>query len=185
MGLPIPYKQRVDELLDDDFFDDMYVQIASGGSVLEVAKQYEMPYGAIMNAIKKDPERTRRYHAALNDRADWFDEALITTLKMIAFSDPVDLYDDDGSLKPISEWPESVRTAVKQIDVSEIFGGSGKDKELIGEAKKVGLIDRLKALELLMKYRGLLTEKHNVSIAVTLEQLVLSSYDDEIEVEPK
>lgn len=81
--------------------------------------------------------------------ADW----LLTRLAAQADADVKDLLNDDGSLKPVSEWPSVWRRGlVAGIEVLEEFEGTGEDRKRIGVLKKVKLTDRMKSLELIGKH---------------------------------
>lgn len=71
--------------------------------------------------------------AELRDRAE---KAADVTLERwmreqarIAFADPLELYNDDGSLKPISEMSPDARAAIAAIDIETRLVGSGEDAE--------------------------------------------------------
>lgn len=81
--------------------------------------------------------------------ADW----LLTRLAEEAEADLADLYNLDGSLKPVHEWPEVWRKGlVAGVEVLEEFAGTGKDREQIGRVKKVKLADRVKVKELIGRH---------------------------------
>ncbi|MCK7581082.1 MAG: terminase small subunit [Chromatiales bacterium] len=101
---------------------------------------------AIAAATKARSERTKI-------SADW----VLTRLVEEADADLVDLYQADGSLKPVQEWPVIWRKGlVAGLDIEEIRAGDGS---VIGVTKKVRLSDRLKRLELLGKHLKLFTDK--------------------------
>lgn len=64
----------------------------------------------------------------------------------IAFADITSLYNEDGSLKPISEWDDSTRRAVSKIEADELFEGSGDDRRAIGYTRKITLHSKTAAL---------------------------------------
>jgi len=72
--------------------------------------------------------------------ADYVLNRLIEIDKM----DVIDIVDDDGGIKSISEWPESWRRTISGIDVSEV----GE----IGFLKKIKWPDKIKNIELLGKH---------------------------------
>jgi phage terminase small subunit len=97
---------------------------------------------AVARAMEERTKRTRK-------DADW----LLSRLAEEAEADIADLYEDDGSLKPVSEWPRIWRTGlVAGIEVEEIFEGSGADRVKVGEVKKLKLADRGKRLELIGRH---------------------------------
>ena len=66
-----------------------------------------------------------------------------------AAADLADLYDENGGLKPITEWPLVWRQGlVTGLDVDEEF----KDGEKLGQVTKVKLSDRIKRIELIGKH---------------------------------
>ena len=94
------------------------------------------------------PELAAAIAAAMADRArrtqvnaDW----LLRRLADIADADMADLYAEDGTLKPVREWPAVWRKGlVAGVEVVEGKGG--------GLLRKVKLADRLKGLELIGRH---------------------------------
>jgi phage terminase small subunit len=66
--------------------------------------------------------------------------------------DVLDILEDDGSLKPVREWPLIWRQFVSQFEVDEIFAGRGDDKLQVGLLKKIKWPDKIRNLELLGKH---------------------------------
>ncbi len=66
--------------------------------------------------------------------------------------DVLDIHNDDGSLKPIREWPKIWRQFISGMDVSELFDGRGDEREIIGVMKKIKWPDKVKNLELIGKH---------------------------------
>jgi phage terminase small subunit len=83
-------------------------------------------------------------------------ERIIDELKKLAFYDPKDLFEDDGSVKLMRDIPEDCRKALVGFEVAEIFdGATGEQKHAIGLLKKVKQTERIRALELLGRWREL------------------------------
>lgn len=81
--------------------------------------------------------------------ADWMLKRLVAE----AEADIADLYDEEGGLKPVHQWPKIWRTGlVAGIEVEEIFEGTGKEREHVGQVKKLKLSDRIKRLDLIGKH---------------------------------
>jgi phage terminase small subunit len=77
--------------------------------------------------------------------ADW----VLTRLSKEATADLADLYDADGSLKPVHDWPLIWRQGlVAGIEVDEIRAGD----VVVGQVRKVKLSDRIKRIELIGKH---------------------------------
>jgi len=92
------------------------------------------------------------------------------------FLDPIDLFEDDGSLKLIKNMPESARRAINGLEVTEIFDAAeGDQKMAIGLLKKIKLISKNDSLEKIGKHLGYLKEevKHsgNINIGPSYEEV--------------
>lgn len=100
---------------------------------------------------------------------------LLTRLADEATADVNDLYDGDGNILPVSEWPMIWRQGLVQgMDVEELFEGRGEDRVRIGNLRKIRLSDRVKRLELIGKHIGVQAfreQVHNTGeINVTISQ---------------
>lgn len=81
--------------------------------------------------------------------ADW----VLKTLAEEKRADLADLFDDDGSLKPVKDWPMVWRQGlVVGVESVEEFAGAGAEREQIGWVKKLKLSDRIKHLELIGRH---------------------------------
>ena len=72
-----------------------------------------------------------------------------------------DAYDDNGSLKAISEMPEPLRKSITEVETEELFEegtGRGNKRAQIGHTKKIKIEGRLKALTLLGKHLKMFTD---------------------------
>ncbi len=77
--------------------------------------------------------------------ADW----VLNRLADEACADLGELYDENGGLKPVADWPLIWRQGlVAGLDVDEEF----KDGEKLGQVTKVKLSDRIKRIELIGKH---------------------------------
>lgn len=85
------------------------------------------------------------------DKYNVTEESIIGELANIAFLDPVKLVDKDGLIDKIQDIPEEARRCIASMteDVNGKF--------------TVKLCNKEKALELLAKYKKLLTEMHEIS----------------------
>jgi phage terminase small subunit len=82
------------------------------------------------------------------------DEALML-ISQDARADPTQLFDDDGQLLPIQQWPESVRRSLKSIKFKE-------------HGIEVTMNDSLKARELMAQAGGKLKQQHVVEFDLGL-----------------
>lgn len=83
-------------------------------------------------------------------------ERVVQELANLAFFDPADLYTADGTLKPITDIPSAARSAIAGLDVTELRDSDGQP---VGRAVKLRLVDRLGALDKLMRHLGLYEDK--------------------------
>ena len=112
----------------------------------------------IMNKQKEREERTQVTQ-----------DMVIKELAKIAFLDISKLYNESGGLKNIHDIDSDTVRAISSLETFEEFEGFGADREHIGDVKKVKMLDKTKALELLGKHLGLFTEKVKVEQDVPFE----------------
>lgn len=101
----------------------------------------------------------------LNAKLDISVERVATEYARLAFFDPRKFFNDDGSLKPISELDEDSARAIAGMDVNELFEGNGEKRELAGYCKKLKLADKVRALEGLGRYLKMFTDRIEVTAA--------------------
>ena len=97
----------------------------------------------------------RKAQERLNDLID--PDRALREAAYLAYSDITVLYDDKGHLKPMAEWPPEIRGAVAQVETvrRNIDHADGQTDQVI----KVKVWDKLRALEMLFKHMGLLSER--------------------------
>lgn len=155
-----------------------YEILANGGNLIDWCKSTGERYSDVMNWIQEDPDRLKRYEKALECRGEYLFHRIMKEFEAIGFSDTRDLYDEQGNLKPPSEWPDSVAGAISGVDTT--VAKYDKDGELIEpETKKIRLYDKLRALELMGKNLKMFVDRHEHEHKMTLEDLVNSSVKEE------
>ncbi|WP_320052797.1 terminase small subunit [uncultured Acetobacteroides sp.] len=77
-------------------------------------------------------------------------DELIQTLAAIVRLDPVDLFNDNGTIKNLSDMPEAARKCITELKLMEISSVDGP----IGMMKTIKLTSKLEAIEKLMKHLG-------------------------------
>ena len=97
------------------------------------------------------------------ERTEVTQDMIINELAKIAFLDISNLYNENGGLKKIQDIDENTRRAISSLETFEEFEGYGEDREKVGDTKKVKLIDKTKALELLGKHLGMFKDKIDIS----------------------
>jgi phage terminase small subunit len=108
-----------------------------------------------------DAEKSNRMQR-VNVDADY----VLRRLYEMAEADRADLYDANGNLLPVSEWPEVWRKGmVTGIEINALFEGQGEDRIQIGEVKKIRTETPLAILQTLGKHIKVNAFQENVKIA--------------------
>lgn len=95
----------------------------------------------------RDGEKERAARTQID--ADWVLKRIGEELS----ADMADLYDDHGDLLPIEDWPLIWRQGlVSGVDILALYEGEGEDRRLVGQVKKLKLVDRTRRLELVGKH---------------------------------
>lgn len=82
-----------------------------------------------------------------------------------AEADIADLYDEQGNLKPVHEWPKIWRQGLVQgIEVEELFEGRGDEREHVGRLRKIKLDTRVKRIELIGKHVNVQAFKDQIEV---------------------
>ncbi len=89
------------------------------------------------------------------DRADWDADAVLRRLGQELTADIADLFDDNGNMLPIKQWPMIFRTGlVAGIDMEEFTNVDDAGDLVPGIVRKIKLSDRAKRLEMLGKHKA-------------------------------
>lgn len=104
-------------------------------------------------------------------------------LKRLVEIDKMDLLDimsdDASSFLPLAEWPKVWRQYLSAMDFSEIWTGSGDDREIAGVLKKIKWPDKTKNLELLGKHVEVQAFKDKVEVENVTNPIDLSSLNSD------
>jgi phage terminase small subunit len=76
--------------------------------------------------------------------------------------DVLDIFTEQGDLKPLSEISPQARRCIQSIEVEERFSGKG-EAAVAYLVKKIKLVDKKGAAELLGKYKKMFTDKVDVT----------------------
>jgi len=144
---------------------------------------YMIAYGATAKSAEANgPRLLKDKHVAeylktkttlTMDKFDLSEERIIQEVACIAFFDKADLFDENKKMLHVSDMPEHARRALSSVEVAEI----GDDDKVIGLTTKVKQSEKKPALELIMKYKGMLKEKVEHSGSVGGVLLVPSEVD--------
>lgn len=159
--------------------DTICQNVANGGSLLDLCKVWSVGYSKVMRWIRADSVRLKAYQESLADRDEWTKELLLRELRSIATSDLREIFTESGRLKPPAEWPDSITRAIASVETFEEFEGSGKDREYVGDTKKLKLWDKTKSLELIGKTMALFVDRKELGLESSLEDLLAASWGND------
>lgn len=94
--------------------------------------------------------------------------------------DPIDMFNDDDTLKNMHELPESVRKTIASFEVVELFDRQDKVKVKTGELKRIKLVDKKSAADMYLKRLGAYINNVNISTEEDLSHIreVLGEIED-------
>lgn len=164
-----------DRLADAGLINDICGHVANGGTLITLAKEWDLKFSDLSNWIHTNKEYDQRYIKALNDRGEWAAERILHEFRQLAYSDIREAFNADGSLKSIDEIPESVARAIQSIDIDELYEGVGAERQQVGLTKKVKFWNKSDALLQLGKQLGMFNPVNKHLIGKTLEELVAAS----------
>lgn len=108
--------------------------------------------GSRLLANVKVAARIQELKAARSKKVGVDAQYVLERLHSIDNMDILDILNDDGSIKLVSNWPKVWRQYVTSFEVAEMFENRDDQKELAGILKKIKWPDKLKNLELLGKH---------------------------------
>ena len=133
--------------------------VADGGSLVNLCRTWDLPYGKITRWIHADKELNQLYRNAINDRGEWAVDRVLLEVATLSFGNPADIFNEDHSLKPVEEWPDDLKRSVTAIEVQETFDGTGENRTHTGYLKKVKFESKLGGLKLMSQLYKMLSEK--------------------------
>ena len=106
-------------------------------------------------------EHQDRIAAELNNRFAITRENVLEALSNLVFGSPKSLFNDDGTMKHISELDDRTAKMISSFEVEELFEGRGREREKIGVVKKIRLWDKNSAIDKAMRHLGLFEKDNN------------------------
>ena len=88
-------------------------------------------------------------------------ERVLIEIAKLAFVNPQDFYNSDGTLKPVNEIEINEAACIQSLEIEEITFGRGKNKKSVGRNTKMKLYSKLNALKLLGDYNVLFDKGEN------------------------
>ena len=108
----------------------------------------------------KVKEYIAQKQAEIQKRTEITQDKVLKELAKIAFGDIRKLYTDNGALRNIVDLEDDIAGAISGVETYEEYDGRGEDREHVGDTKKVKMLDKTKALELIGKHLGMFKDTH-------------------------
>lgn len=165
-ALAVPYIPNGDEEVLDvgdeltpqqDKFVTEYMRNFDGYKAAILAKYSPWYAKTTSHSLLRNPKiRAEINRRKIQDRDRYadLDDKILRSWERLAFYDPKGIFNDDGSLKPISEIDDDVMFAIEGIDTEVKLVGRGQDAEEV-KVTKVRTSRKLDSLRDLAKHRGL------------------------------
>lgn len=167
------YQKKLQRITTDpSFIDTLCRHISNGGSYLDFAENLGLIFSDLATWINANDERKKKLDDAERMRVEWARQRVVDEVRDIALADLRQIYNDDGTIKEPHLWPQGIARALWGMEVEEQIGKEGKR---MGWNKKVKLLDKLKALEMMGRELGLFIPRQKIEIEPTLEELVVGS----------
>lgn len=131
--------------------------VAGGGDVVGWADAHGVPSADVWMWITTVQENLAQFLQATGSRDELIKSRIVTALSAMAFPNLASIYNTDGSMRPVHEWDRDAQISLCGIDTKEIFGDD--ERKGNGRLIRTKFVDKLKAMELLMKHFGMLSEK--------------------------
>lgn len=126
----------------------------------------------------KVKEYIEQKQVEIQKRTEITQDKVLKELAKIAFGDIRKLYTENGALRNIIDLEDDIAGAISGVETFEEYEGRGPDREYIGDTKKVKMIDKTKALELIGKHLGMFKET-NININTNYEEYLKRVEGDE------
>jgi hypothetical protein len=144
------HKKFEEFIKKDDAIDILCAHLANGGNIIEFCEMHEIPFCQLTTWASK-PENIDQYKMAIFSQTEWAVQKILNELKTMTYADRAAVFYDDGTLKPVTEWPKNIRSAVAGIDVKFLDDGT--------QVNKIKFESKTKTLEMMMKNLGILTDR--------------------------
>lgn len=168
--LPKLFTDRPEEALGE-----ICAFVCNGGALPSLCRDvYKVHYDQVMKWIRADREREKKYVQALNDRNEVVSERVLAEIRALAFTKMTEIFAPDGTVRPLAEWEDDLCRGLASLEVEETYG-DGKTKPPTGRIVKLKFHPKLQALEMAAKNLLLLTQKHEVSLELSYDQVIMAS----------
>lgn len=158
--------------------------VSMAGNLYDLCKMWHIDYYLLTQQIGANALWEQKMKAARQAGSDYLEERILGELKLMAFVDIRRAYDKSGSLLAMHDLPDDVAASISSVDVDDLFSGFGKDREKVGETKKVRLHSKQEAIKMLGDFRGMWKKADIGNLGKTLEDLISNSNTSKPTEEP-
>lgn len=139
-------------------FAQLYVELGNASEAYRQAYESKAKPESVhvraseMLSDSKIRVRVQELAQAAAERAEIDASYVLRRLVEIDQMDAADILDDEGGLKPVSEWPKVWRTTISGMDINRLSSIGGGENALESVIQKIKWPDKLRNLELLGKH---------------------------------
>ena len=150
-----------------------YIKTPENQSQAAIDAGFSPNTAAVKASVMMRDERIQKRIAELmeerNKRNRVSADYVLMRLVEIDQMDVIDILDDEGGLKPISQWPKVWRTSISAVDINRIRMAMKDDEEDIESTlQKIKWPDKVKNLELIGKHVDVNAFKERLEVSGTV-----------------
>lgn len=164
---------RIQAIMDPHYADPNILKgiceyVSNGGTLATLAELWDVSYSDVLALVQSKDPKLEVYNKALDSQIVWGKEVILRELRAIGLTDLTEAFNPDGSIKPITEWPEQIRHSLAGVEVEEFKLGPNTN----ARTKKIKFIDRLRAIEMLGKHMGMFQAAPQIVGELSLEKIL-------------
>lgn len=150
-----------------------YIKTPENQSQAAIDAGFSPNTAAVKASVMMRDERIQKRIAELmeerNKRNRVSADYVLMRLVEIDQMDVIDILDDEGGLKPISQWPKVWRTSISAVDINRIRMAMKDDEEDIESTlQKIKWPDKVKNMELIGKHVDVNAFKERLEVSGTV-----------------
>lgn len=150
-----------------------YIKTPENQSQAAIDAGFSPNTAAVKASVMMRDERIQKRIAELmeerNKRNRVSADYVLMRLVEIDQMDVIDILDDEGGLKPISQWPKVWRTSLSAMDINRIrMAGNDDEDDIESTLQKIKWPDKVKNLELIGKHVDVNAFKERLEVSGTV-----------------
>lgn len=150
-----------------------YIKTPENQSQAAIDAGFSPNTAAVKASVMMRDERIQKRIAELmeerNKRNRVSADYVLMRLVEIDQMDVIDILDDEGGLKPISQWPKVWRTSLSAMDINRIrMAGKDDEDDIESTLQKIKWPDKVKNLELIGKHVDVNAFKERLEVSGTV-----------------